>query len=64
MSESAIRVVIVEVNAELKRLRTNVCSTGNISVRWNEAAGKTQATSSVIMIKWQRDLPMDTLSQL
>jgi L-fuculose-phosphate aldolase len=36
MSESAIRVAIVEVNAELKRLRMNVCSTGNISVRWND----------------------------
>jgi L-fuculose-phosphate aldolase len=36
MSEAAIRTAIVEVNAELERLRMNVCSTGNISVRWNE----------------------------
>jgi len=36
MSEAAIRTAIVEVNAELERLRMNVCSTGNISVRWND----------------------------
>jgi L-fuculose-phosphate aldolase len=36
MSEGAIRTAIVEVNAELERLRMNVCSTGNISVRWND----------------------------
>ena len=36
MTETAIRAAIVEVNAELERLRMNVCSTGNISVRWND----------------------------
>jgi L-fuculose-phosphate aldolase len=36
MSEAAIRSAIVEVNAELERLRMNICSTGNISVRWND----------------------------
>lgn len=32
-TEQDIRIAIVEVNAELERLRMNVCSTGNISVR-------------------------------
>ena len=36
MNEAAIRTAIVEVNAELERLRMNVCSTGNISVRWED----------------------------
>jgi hypothetical protein len=36
MSESAIRTAIVEVNAELEWLRMNVCSIGNMSVRWND----------------------------
>jgi L-fuculose-phosphate aldolase len=36
MSEAAIRTAIVEVNAELERRGMNVCSTGNISVRWND----------------------------
>jgi L-fuculose-phosphate aldolase len=36
MTEGAVRTAIVEVNAELERLRMNVCSTGNISVRWND----------------------------
>lgn len=36
MTEAAIRSAIVEVNAELERQRMNVCSTGNISVRWND----------------------------
>ena len=36
MTEAAIRTAIVEANAELERLRMNVCSTGNISVRWKD----------------------------
>jgi L-fuculose-phosphate aldolase len=36
MTEKAIRNAIVEVNAELERLRMNVCATGNISVRWQD----------------------------
>jgi L-fuculose-phosphate aldolase len=35
-SEIEIRTAIVEVNAELERLRMNVCSTGNISVRFGD----------------------------
>lgn len=35
-SETSIRAAIVEVNAELERLRMNVCSTGNISVRFDD----------------------------
>lgn len=35
-AESAIRTAIVEANAELERLQMNVCSTGNISVRWRD----------------------------
>ncbi len=35
-AEAAIRSAIVEVNAELERLRMNVCATGNISVRWQD----------------------------
>jgi L-fuculose-phosphate aldolase len=35
-TESAIRTAIVEANAELERLQMNVCSTGNISVRWRD----------------------------
>src|SRR3546814_1936428 len=36
VAESAIRTAIVEANAELERLQMNVCSTGNISVRWRD----------------------------
>jgi L-fuculose-phosphate aldolase len=35
-SEAEIRASIVQVNAELERQRMNVCSTGNISVRWKD----------------------------
>lgn len=34
--ETAVRTAIVEANAELERLQMNVCSTGNISVRWRD----------------------------
>ncbi|HVI91344.1 MAG TPA: class II aldolase/adducin family protein [Dongiaceae bacterium] len=44
-SELEIRKSIVEVNAELERQRMNVCSTGNISVRWQDGMLITPAGS-------------------
>ncbi|MET1025724.1 MAG: class II aldolase/adducin family protein, partial [Dongiaceae bacterium] len=35
-SEAEIRLSIVQVNGELERQQMNVCSTGNISVRWQD----------------------------